>query len=109
PEASWSVKVAAPAKCSRRRTSTRPCVDEGSVASFRLRRLVVWSRPPTQGAKEARDEGEQLPRGSLPSRHAADGGRLPTGATASVRPSTQHLRHNHAQRLPRGRHSVVVE
>src|SRR5262249_29933447 len=34
----------------------------GSVASFRLRRFVVWSLPPTPVAKEERDDGDQLQR-----------------------------------------------
>ena len=37
---------------------TGSCTD--SVASFRLRRFVVWSLPLTRGAKEKRNDGDQL-------------------------------------------------
>src|SRR2546425_6554807 len=39
---------------------------KGSVASFRLRRFVVWSLPPAHVAKEARDDGDQLQRAHFP-------------------------------------------
>src|SRR5437879_3140732 len=45
----------------------------GSVASFRLRRWVVWSLPLTQGAQEASDAGAQRHRGAGPSGQAAAG------------------------------------
>src|SRR5215475_2219360 len=48
----------------------------GSVASFCLRRFVVWSLPPTHVAQEGRDDGDQLQRGAFPSRHYSDGGSL---------------------------------
>src|SRR5215471_19338993 len=48
-------------------------IAESSVASFRLRRFMVWSLPPTHVAKEERDDGDQLQRGSFPSRHYPDG------------------------------------
>src|SRR5215471_14180054 len=48
-------------------------IAESSVASFRLRRFVVWSLPPTHVAKEERDDGDQLQRGSFPSRYYSDG------------------------------------
>src|SRR5215510_1660985 len=44
----------------------------GSVASFRLRPFVVWSLSPTHAAKEERDDGDQLQRGSFPSRHYSE-------------------------------------
>src|SRR5262245_21242682 len=40
-----------------------PWLHTGSVASFRLRRFVVWSLPPTHAAKEESDDGDQLQRG----------------------------------------------
>src|SRR5262245_15105674 len=46
---------------------------KGSVASFRLSQFVVWSLPSTHGAKEARDDGDQLQRGAFSSRHYSDG------------------------------------
>src|SRR5437870_9531027 len=54
-------------------TSVLPPSLKGSVASFRLRRFVVWSLPLTHVAKEERDDGDQLQRGPFPSRHYADG------------------------------------
>src|SRR4029434_4448348 len=52
------------------------CTSSGSVASFRLRRFVVWSLPPTHVAKEERDDGDQLQRGPFPSRPYSHGSPL---------------------------------
>src|SRR5262249_40231883 len=43
-----------------------PWEHESSVASFRLRRFVVWSLLPTHAAKEESDDGDQLQRGHFP-------------------------------------------
>src|SRR5215471_2425483 len=76
---------------------------KGSVASFRLRRFVVWSLPPTHVTKEERDNSDQLHRGPFPSRAHAHGSPLVSGLSAAHAP----CRSTHARTWVHVDHSTV--
>src|ERR1043166_3454361 len=58
----------------------------GSVASFRLRRFVLWSLPLTYDAKEESDDGDQLQRGPFSTIHYSDGRALVSGVSLELSP-----------------------